>query len=145
MTAGDREQAGQLELEAGTHISAMSTRRESKLAVVWGSKLSKPAPTGTLPPTRPHLLSLLEQHHQLGSSIQIHEIRGTFLNQATTLPILCSYPIITPITPKSYPTIISESFICICVCVHIYIHIYVRNFPNPNSAYTKITMSRTKG
>lgn len=90
MTAGDREQAGQQELEAGTHISAMSRKRESKLAVVWGSKLSKSAPTGTLPP-RPHLLSLLEQHHQLGSSIQIPEIRGTFLNQATTYPIIISH------------------------------------------------------
>ena len=52
--------------EPKAHILNRKHRIESTLEVASSLTLLKPVPRDTLPPTRPHLLNLSKQCHQLG-------------------------------------------------------------------------------
>ena len=55
--------AGSWELPSSKHRDTQST--ESELEVLGGFKLAEPVPSDAPPPTRPHLLNLPKQYHQL--------------------------------------------------------------------------------
>ena len=75
--------------------------------MVWALETSKLAPNDTLVPTRPHLLILPKQFHQLGPSIQTCEPMWPVLIQTMTLPlnVVCVLYLLTVCYSK-----------CKCVC-----------------------------
>jgi hypothetical protein len=60
-----------------SHLDPQARQREL-MGTVWAFETSKPSSSDTCPPTKPYLLVLPNESHQLGSSIQIYEPREPF-------------------------------------------------------------------
>ena len=66
------------------HLIPKVEADRTRLGLVWAFETSKPTPSDTAPPTRPHLLILPKESTNSGSRIQTYEPVRSTLIQITT-------------------------------------------------------------